>query len=99
MNPNKAFRKFGEACMNAPPGSHLNVGLVWIEQKGWRVMMNVHTAVLHLESGGARSLADVYGRQHQTTHLAWVAPTLRRLADEADQKNRAGLLGLPPQFE
>ncbi len=103
MNPNKAFRKFGQACMDAPPGASLTVGLVWIETKGWRVMMNVHTAMLHLGSVEARGLADIYDKHHQsqewrgkTTGLEWVAGDLRALADEAKQKNTYGVS--PPEM-
>lgn len=103
MNPNKAFRKFGEAAMTAPPGAQLTVGLMWIEPKGWRVMMNIHTSVLHLGSVEARGLADIYDRQHQApeyrgkqTGLEWVAPELRSLADEAEQKNRDRVM--PPEM-
>jgi hypothetical protein len=103
MNPNKAFRKFGQACMSAPSGAELTVGLVWIEPKGWRVMMNVHTAMLHLGSKEARGLADIYDKHHKspewrgkTTGLEWVAPELRTLSDEIDQKNAAGIV--PPEM-
>jgi hypothetical protein len=103
MKANKAFRKFGRACMNAPSGASLVVGLVWIETKGWRVVMNVHNAVLHLGAKDARGLANVYDRQHQspewrgrTTGLEWVAPELRKLADEVDEKNAAGFM--PPEM-
>lgn len=103
MNPNKAFRQFGRACMEAPEDTSLTVGLMWTEPKGWRVMMNVHTSVLHLGCKEARGLADIYDRHHQspeylgkTTGLEWVAPELRKLANEADQKNRDGII--PPEM-
>ncbi|WP_025036122.1 hypothetical protein [Bradyrhizobium sp. DOA9] len=97
MNPNKAFRKFGQACMNAPADAQLTVGVSWIERKGWRVAMMVHTASLHLGPKEARGLADIYDKHHRspewrgkTTGLEWVAPELRKLADEVDAKNKAG---------
>jgi hypothetical protein len=103
MNPNKAFRKFGRAAMDAPPGAALTVGLMWVELRGWRVMMNIHTSVLHLGAKDARGLASIYDKHHQspewrgqTTGLEWVAPELRSLADEADQKNRDGTI--PPEM-
>ncbi len=103
MNPNKAFRKFGQACMDAPAGASLTVGLVWIEPKGWRVMINVGPALLHLGSKEARGLADIYDKQHQsaewrgkTTGLEWVASELRTLASEIDEKNAAGTV--PPEM-
>lgn len=103
MKPNKAFRKFGQACMNAPDGAQLTVGVVWIKKKGWRVMMNVHTALLHLGASEARGLADIYDKNHRspewrgkTTGLEWVAPELRKLSDEIDGKNKAG--ELPPEM-
>ena len=99
MKLNKAFRKFGRAAMEAPPGASLTVGLAWIETKGWRVMMNIHTSILHLGSKEARGLAAIYDKHHQspeyrgkTTGLEWVAPELRALADEADLKNRDGVI-------
>lgn len=102
MKPNKAFRKFGRACMDAPEGAQLVVGLVWIEKKGWRVAMNVHTSMLHLGPQEARGLADIYDKHHRspeyrgkTTGLEWVAPELRSLADEATAKNQAGTI--PPE--
>lgn len=96
MNGKKAFRKFGQMCMNAPPGASLTVGLSWVgDGKGWRVMMAVHTAHLLLGAKDARGLADIYDKHHRspeylgkTTGLEWVAPELRSLADEAEQKNR-----------
>jgi|GEM_PF-2574153 hypothetical protein len=103
MNPKKAFRKFGDACMNAPEGASLTIGLTWIEAKGWRVMMSIHTSVLMVGAKDARGLADVYDKQHRspeylgkTTGLEWVAPMLRELADEADQKNRDRVM--PPEM-
>jgi hypothetical protein len=102
MNPNKAFRKFGQACREAPEGASLNVGLVWIEKKGWRVAMNVHEAMLHLGGKEARGLADIYDKNLRVpewagkTGLEWVPPELRKLADEADQKNRDGIV--PPEM-
>ena len=95
MNPKKAFRKFGDAAMSAPPGATLTVGLSWVEHKGWRVVMMIHTAVLMVGTKDARGLADLYDKYHRspeyrgkTTGLEWVAPELRSLATEADQKNR-----------
>ena len=96
MNPKKAFRKFGDAMMRAPEGASLTVGLSWVsDSKGWRVLMQVHTAALMLPAKEARALAAIYDKQHQapeyrgkTTGLEWVAPELRRLADEAEQKTR-----------
>lgn len=83
--------------MDAPAGAELTVGVAWIEKKGWRVMMAVHTAMLHLGAAEARGLADIYDKNHKspewrgkTTGLEWVAPELRSLADEIDQKNAAG---------
>lgn len=103
MNPNKAFRKFGQACMNAPADAQLTLGVAWIEKKGWRVMMNVHTAILHLGAPDARGLAAIYDKHHKspewrgkTTGLEWVSPELRVLADEIDQKNLAGTV--PPEM-
>src|ERR1700678_3383581 len=103
MNPAKAFRKFSQACLNAPAGSSLNVGLVWIEQKGWRVLMNIHTSALHLGAGEARTLAGIYDSHHQSpqwrgnaTGVEWVAGALRELADEAEKQNRAGVM--PPEM-
>lgn len=97
MKPHKAFRKFGQACMNAPADAQLTVGVSWIERKGWRVVMMVHTSSLHLGSQEARGLADIYDKHHRspewrgkTTGLEWVAPELRNLADEVEAKNRAG---------
>lgn len=96
MNGKKAFRKFGSACMNAPPGAQLTVGLSWVsDTKGWRVMMAVHTSVLMLGPKDARGLAAIYDKHHHSpeyrgkkTGLEWVAPELRNLADEAEQKTR-----------
>ncbi len=96
MNGKKAFRKFGDACMNAPLGASLTVGLSWTgDTKGWRVMMAVHTHVLMLGPKDARDLATIYDKHHQeppyrgkTTGLEWVAPELRNLANEAEQKNK-----------
>lgn len=103
MNPNKAFRRFGRAVMDAPEGSNLTVGVAWIEKKGWRVMMSVCTSMLHLGSQEARGLANLYDKHHaspewrgQTTGLEWVAPELRTLSDEVDQKNAAGIM--PPEM-
>jgi hypothetical protein len=103
MKANKAFRKFGRACMDAPPGAQLTLGVAWIETKGWRVMMNVHTAVLHLGAADARGLADIYDKQHRspewrgkTTGLEWVAPELRALSEEVDNHNAAGTM--PPDM-
>lgn len=31
MNAKKALRKFGDACLNAPPGAWLTVGLSWVD--------------------------------------------------------------------
>lgn len=99
MKPNKAFRKFGLAVARAPEGAQLVVGLVWIQRKGWRVAMNVHTAMLHLAAAEARGLADIYDKQHRspeyvgkTTGLEWVAPELRSLADEVEQKTRDNVM-------
>lgn len=110
MKPNKAFRKFAAAVAHTPEGASLVVGLVWIQKKGWRVAMNVHTAMLHLGPVEARDLADVYDKKHRSaeyantrTGLEWVAPELRSLADEVEQKNRdnvmpEGLIDvLPPE--
>lgn len=96
MNHKKAFRKFGNAAMTAPPGASLTVGLSWVgDSKGWRVMMAIHTSALMLGPKDARALAATYDRHHQepewrgkTTGLEWVAPELRKLADEAEQKTR-----------
>lgn len=96
MNGRKAMRKFGDMCMSAPPGASLTVGLSWVgDSKGWRVMMQVHTAVLMLSPKDARKLADVYDKQHRSPEwigkvsgLEWVAPELRNLADQAEQKTR-----------
>ena len=96
MNGKKAFRKFGNAIMSAPPGSSLTFGLSWVsDTKGWRVMMAVHTSAIMLSAKDARGLAAIYDKHHQspeyrgkTTGLEWVAPELRKLADEADQKTR-----------
>lgn len=101
MNPKKAFRKFGDALMAAGDGAGLTVGLSWVgDTKGWRVMMMVTVNgmpghVLMLGGKDARSLAATYDKHHlepewrgKTTGLEWVAPELRNLADEADQKNR-----------
>jgi hypothetical protein len=103
MNPNKAFRKFGDAAMSAPEGATLTVGLTWIETKGWRVMMMIHTSMLHVGPKEARGLADIYDKHHKspaylgkTTGLEWIAPELRNLATEAEQKNRDGIL--PPEM-
>lgn len=103
MNPNKAFRKFGEACMSAPEGSQFTVGVAWIEKKGWKVTMSVGTAMLHLGAAGARGLADIYDKHHQapefrgkTTGLEWVAAELRNLATEVTAKNAAG--EIPPEM-
>lgn len=99
MKPNKAFRKFGLAVALAPEGSSLVVGLVWIQKKGWRVAMSVHTAMLHLGPVEARGLADIYDKQHRRaeyadtkTGLEWVAPELRSLAAEVEQKNRDNIM-------
>lgn len=99
MNPNKAFRKFGDACMRAPEGANFTVGLTWVQVKGWRVMMMVHTHCLMLGTKDARNLAAIYDKHHQepewrgkTTGLEWVSPELRKMADEADQKNRDKIL-------
>ena len=101
MNPKKAFRKFGDAIMSAGDGAGLTVGLSWVgDSKGWRVMMMVTVNetpghALMLGSKDARNLATIYDKHHQepewrgkTTGLEWVAPMLRDLADEAEQKNR-----------
>lgn len=103
MNPNKAFRKFALAVAHAPEGAHLTVGLCWIEKKGWRVVMAVGTAMLNVGTADARGLADKYDKQHQEpeyrgreTGLEWVAGDLRKLADEADEKNREGVI--PPEM-
>lgn len=103
MNPKKAFRKFGDMAMNAPAGATLTVGLTWIEDKGWRVLMQIHTAALMIGTKDARGLADIYDKHHRapeyrgkTTGLEWVAPMLRELADEADQKNRDRVM--PPEM-
>lgn len=103
MKPNKAFRKFGRACMHAPPDAEFTVGVAWIEKNGWRVMMAVHTAILHLGAAEARGLADIYDRYHgspewrgKTTGLEWVAAELRKLAGEIDEKNAAGVV--PPEM-
>ncbi len=97
MKASKAYRKFGQACMNAPADAQLTLGVMWIEKKGWRVMMSVHTAVLHLDIANARNLADIYDKNHNSpewrgkkTGLEWVAPELRSLANEVEQKNAAG---------
>lgn len=97
MKANKAFRKFGKACVDAPPDAQLTLGVAWIESKGWRVMMSVHTSMLHLGAADARGLADIYDKNHsspewrgKTTGLEWVAPELRKLADEVVAKNAAG---------
>ena len=89
--------------MNAPEGASLTVGLVWIETKGWRVMMNIHTAMLHLGAKEARGLADIYDKHHQSpewrgkiTGLEWVAGELWTLAAEIDEKNKSGIL--PPEM-
>lgn len=89
--------------MDAPEGANLTVGVVWIETKGWRVMMSVHTSVLHLGSKEARGLADLYEKHHKspdwrgkTTGLEWVALELRTLSDEVDQKNAAK--AVPPEM-
>jgi len=103
MKPNKAYRKFGQACLDAPPGASLTVGVMWAEGKGWRVMMQVHTSVLHLSADTARGLADIYDKAHRapewcgkTSGLEWVAPELRNIAAEVDEKNRAG--AVPPEM-
>lgn len=61
--------------------------------------MNVHTAMLHLGPEEARGLADIYDKNHRsaeyvntTTGLEWVAPELRSLAAEAEQKTRANVM-------
>lgn len=99
MNPKKAFRKFGDAVMTSPPGSRLTVGLSWAQPRGWRVMMAVHTHALMLGPKDARGLAAIYDKHHQSpeyrgkaTGLEWVAPELRNLADEADQKNKDNIM-------
>lgn len=99
MNLKKAFRKFGNALLTAPPGASLTIGLSWIEGKGWRVMMQVHTAVLMLGSQDARNLAATYDKHQREAAfvgLEWVAPELRKMADEADEKNAAKVL--PPEM-
>lgn len=101
MNPKKAFRKFGDACLRAPAGSMLTVGLTWIEDKGWRVMMQIHTHILMLGTKDARGLAAIYEKnlafpEYAGNGLEWVAPELRKCAEEADQKNDLGLL--PPEM-
>ena len=103
VNPKKAFLKFGRAFLTAPADAQLTVGLSWIEKKGWRVMMMVHTAVLHLDAKGARALAETYDKHHRLpewrgkeTGLEWVASDLRTLADETDTKNAAGIV--PPEM-
>lgn len=99
MKPNKAFRKFGQAAMTAPPGASLTVGLSWAEPKGWRVMMMIHTSALMLGPKDARGLAAIYDKHHlspeylgKKTGLEWVAPELRKLADEAEQKNKDNVI-------
>lgn len=103
MKASKAFRKFGRACMDAPPGAQLTLGVSWVERKGWRVVMLVHTSSLHLDGTSARGLADIYDKNHaapewrgRTTGLEWVAPELRNLADEVDAKNARG--DVPPEM-
>ena len=103
MNPKKAFRKFGDMAMSAPEGAMLTVGLIWIENKRWRVLMQIHTAALIIGTKDARGLADIYDKNHlslefrgKTTGLEWVAPALRGLADEADQKNSDRVM--PPEM-
>lgn len=103
MNPSDAFRKFGKACMSAPPDASLTVGLIWDERKRWRVMMNVHTSFLNLGPKEARALADIYDKHHQSpewrgkvTGVEWVASELRKLAAEADKQNLAGVV--PPEM-
>lgn len=58
-------------------------------------MMQVHDSVLMIGAATARGLASIYDKHHRApeylgkpTGLEWVAPELRNLADEADQKNR-----------
>ena len=101
MNPKKAFRKFGDAMMAAGDGAGLTVGLSWVgDSKGWRVVMMVTVNgapghALMLDPKSSRALAATYDKHHQepewrgkTTGLEWVAPMLRELADETEQKNR-----------
>jgi hypothetical protein len=103
MNAKKAFRKFGDACLNAPPEATLRVGLCWIETKGWRVLMAVGAAYLMVGPKDARALADIYDKHHlspewrnKKTGLEWIAGELRTLATEADAKILAGVL--PPEI-
>ena len=82
--------------MRAPEGAHLTIGLSWVgDGKGWRVVMKVHASALLLGPKDARHLAATYDKHHQSaewrgkvTGLEWVAPELRSLADEAEQKSR-----------
>ena len=109
VNPKKAFRKFGDAIMAAGDAGALTVGLSWVDDgKVWRVVMMVTVNgvpghALMLDSRSARALADTNDKQHQApewrgkkTGLEWVAPMLRELADEIDEKNKAG--AVPPEM-
>ena len=93
----KKMMKFLEQVERAPPGCNFEVGLIYDAKEGWRVYERVHEAALLMLPKQAYVLAGVYDKMARnsewrgvTTGLEWVPIELRKLALEADEKNRAG---------
>lgn len=95
----KIWRKFMNHILAAPEGSNLTVGLTWDQVNGWRVYQQIGDKALAMAPDGARKLADSYDKvgarpewRGASHGLEETLGALRPLADEADEKNRAGII-------
>ncbi len=97
MSAKKKLMKFLQQAQNAPEGCRFEVGLVYDVKDGWRVYERIHEAALFMSPKQTRAIADTYDKMAKRAEwkrasegLAWVPVELRKLADECEQKNKAG---------
>lgn len=95
----KMLRKFLNHVAASPEGSDLEVGLTWDAGNGWRVYQRIGEKALAMAPDGARKMAasfEAVGARPEwrgAAHgLERTLGALRPLADEAEQKNRDGII-------
>lgn len=99
MSAKKKLMKFLQQAESAPKGCRFEVGIVYDVKEGWRVYERIHEAALMMSATQARKIADTYDKiasraewKSAASSMGWVAPELRKLADEVEQKNRDGVV-------
>ena len=93
----KKLIKFLKQAERAPPGCDFEVGLIYDAKGGWRIYERIHETALLMSPKQSRAIADVYDEMTKrpewvgiATGLEWVPVELRKLAAEAEQKDRDG---------